>query len=304
VTYDPFAAGPFPVGMRGAEVTDPARPGRVLPFEIWYPDRDEGKRGARRPLIVASHSSGGHKRQLAYLCAHLASHGYIVAAPDHVGSTAADAAERARNAARNNVLSAAAREALIARMIADRVPDLRLVISTILGGGAGEVSRSVDGERIGLVGWSFGGWSVLATPESDERIGAVAAFAPAGASNPLPGILPVTLTFAWKRKVPTLLLAAERDQFIPVAGVQELYARTSSSKAMFILGGADHGHFADLVPDPGAVPAEQAHVFTRALTVAHMDGALRRNADAERFLAQDPVARLRERGIDAVRYAG
>ena len=303
MTYDPFTPGPLPVGMRGGEVSDPARPGRVLPYEVWYPESD-GKRGGRRPLVVASHSSGGHKRQLAYLCAHLASHGYVVAAPDHVGSTAADSAERARHAARNNVLSAAARDALIARMIADRVPDLRLVISTMLGGGAGEISRSIDADRVGLVGWSFGGWSVLATPEADERIGAVAALAPAGASNPLPGILPVTLTFAWKRKVPTLLLAAEGDRFIPLAGVQELYARLPSSKAMFILGGADHGHFADLVSEPGGVSAEQAHLFARGFTLAHMDAVLRRDGAAERFLADDPVAMVRERGVGAERWGG
>ena len=301
MTYDPFAPGPFPVGMRGGEATDPARPGRVLPFEVWYPDRDEGKRGARRPLIVASHSSGGHKRQLSYVCAHLASHGYIVAAPDHVGSTAADAAERARRAARNDVLSAAARDALIARMIADRVPDLRLVISTMLGSGMGELSRTLDPRRVGLVGWSFGGWSVLATPEADERVGAVAAFAPAGAANPLPGVLPVTLTFAWKRKVPTLLLAAERDRAIPLAGVEELYARVPSSKAMFVLRGADHGHFADPVVDPGPCTAEQAHLFTRGLTLVHLDGSLKGNTDAERFLT-NAAARLSERGVDAIRY--
>jgi dienelactone hydrolase len=304
MTYDPFAPGPFPVGMRGGEAMDPARPGRVVPFEVWYPDRDEGKRGARRPLIVASHSSGGHKRQLSYLCAHLASHGYVVAAPDHPGSTAADAAERARRAARNDVLSATARDALIARMIADRVPDLRLIISTMLSGTLGELSKTIDPARIGLVGWSFGGWSVLATPEADERIGAVAAFAPAGASNPPPGILPVILTFAWKQKVPTLLLAAEDDRSIPLSGVQELYARVPFSKAMFVLRGADHGHFADPVVDAGATTAAQAHLFTRALTVAHLDAALKGTADAERFLTHDPVATMRERGIDATQYSG
>jgi predicted dienelactone hydrolase len=303
VSYDPFAVGPFTVAMRSGEATDAARPGRVLPFEVWYPEQ-VGKRGTRRPLIVASHSSGGHKRQLSYVCAHLASHGYVVAAPDHIGSTAADAAERARRAAKNDVLSAAAREALIARMIADRVPDLRAIISTMLGGGAGDVSRTIDSDRIGLVGWSFGGWSVLATPESDARVGAVAAFAPAGGSNPLPGTLPVALTFAWQRQVPTLLLAAASDRSVPLSGVQELFERTPSRKQMFVLGGADHGHFADLVADPGECSAEHAHVFTRALTLAHMDLALKRDGGAERFLSDDPAARIRDRGVAAVQYRG
>ena len=299
MTYDPFAAGPFAVGMRGSEETDATRRDRVLPYEVWYPEG--AKRGAKHPLIVVSHSSGGHKRQLAYVCTHLASHGYIVAAPDHVGSTAADAAERARRAAKNEVLSAAARDALIARMIADRVPDLRFIIATMLGG---SLSQSIDSARIGLVGWSFGGWAVLATPEADGRVGAVAAFAPAGASNPLPGILPVALTFTWQREVPTLLLAAEDDRFIPLSGVKELFERAPSRKRMFVLRGADHQHFADQVTDAGACSPEQAHLFTRGLTLAHMDAALRRETKAERFLAEDTVARLRERGVSAEGWGG
>jgi len=298
MTYDPFTAGPFPVGMRASEAMDVTRRDRVVPYEVWYPDGREAER-SRHPLVIASHSSGGHKRQLAYLCAHLASHGYVVAAPDHVGSTAADSAERARRAAKNDVLTAAARDSLIARMIADRVPDLRLVISAVLGG---PLSKSVDGARIGLVGWSFGGWSVLATPEADPRIGAVAALAPAGASNPLPGILPVTLTFRWLREVATLLLAAEDDRFIPLSGVKELFDRAPSRKRMFVLRGADHQHFADQVTDPGACSPEQAHLFTRALTLAHFDAALRQDRAAQKFLDGQPVADLRARGVSAAAH--
>jgi len=298
MTYDPFTAGPFPVAMRAGEAMDVTRRDRVVPYEVWYPD-GRGAERTRHPLVVASHSSGGHKRQLAYLCAHLASHGYVVAAPDHVGSTAADSAERARRAAKNDVLTAAARDSLIARMIADRVPDLRLVITAVLGG---PLSKNIDGGRIGLVGWSFGGWSVLATPEVDPRIGAVTALAPAGASNPQPGILPVALTFKWQREVATLLLAAEDDRLIPLSGVKELFDRAPSRKRMFVLRGADHQHFADQVTDAGACSPEQAHLFTRALTLAHFDAALRQDRAAQKFLDGQPVADLRARGVSAAAH--
>lgn len=298
MTYDPFTTGPFAVGMRASEAIDVTRRDRVLPYEVWYPDGRDAARG-RHPLVIASHSSGGHKRQLAYLCAHLASHGYVVAAPDHVGSTAADAAERARRAAKNDVLTAAARDELIARMIADRVPDLRLIIATMLGG---PLSKSIDGGRIGLVGWSFGGWSVLATPEADPRVGAVAALAPAGAANPLPGTLPVTLTFAWQREVATLLLAAEDDRSIPLAGVKEMFERAPKPKRMFVLRGADHQHFADHVTDPGTCSPEQAHLFTRGLVLAHFDAALRQDRGARKLLDGQPVADLRARGVTAAAH--
>jgi dienelactone hydrolase len=298
VTYDPFTAGPFPVGMRASEAVDATRRDRVLPYEVWYPDGRDAAKG-RHPLVVASHSSGGHKRQLAYLCAHLASHGYVVAAPDHVGSTAADAAERARRAAKNDVLTAAARDVLIARMIADRVPDLRTIIGAML---SGPLSKSVDGGRIGLVGWSFGGWSVLATPEAEPRVSAVAALAPAGASNPLPGTLPVTLTFQWQREVATLLLAAEDDRFIPLSAVKELFERAPSRKRMFILRGADHQHFADQVTDPGTCSPDQAHLFTRGLVLAQFDAALRKDRAAQKFLDAQPIADLRARGVSAAAH--
>jgi len=36
--YDPFARGPFPVGVRTLELS---RGGRLLPVELWYPATDE-----------------------------------------------------------------------------------------------------------------------------------------------------------------------------------------------------------------------------------------------------------------------
>ena len=197
------------------------------------------------------------------------------------------------------MITAAAREALIARMIADRVPDLRLIIATMLGG---PLSKSIDGGRIGLVGWSFGGWAVLATPEADPRVGAVAALAPAGASSPLPGTLPVTLTFKWQREVATLLLAAEDDRLVPLSGVKELFERAPKPKRMLVLRGADHQHFADQVTDAGPCSPEQAHLFTRALTLAHFDSALRQDRAAQKLLDGQPVADLRARGVSAAAH--
>ena len=38
--YDPFARGPFPVGVRTSSLTDSSRD-RTLPFEVWYPATDD-----------------------------------------------------------------------------------------------------------------------------------------------------------------------------------------------------------------------------------------------------------------------
>jgi dienelactone hydrolase len=167
-----------------------------------------------------------------------------------------------------------------------------------------EFSDRIDARKIGLVGWSFGGWAALATPEADPRVSAVVALAPGGSSKPLPGIIPATLTFAWSREVPTLFLVAERDRFTPLPGQYELFERTRSAKRMFILRGADHQHFADVIDDPGPCSPESAHVFTRGLALAHFDAVLKEERGALDFLTGDVAGALREHGVDATPYSG
>lgn len=213
-------------------------------------------------------------------------------------------------------------DARIAAVIASRVPDIRFLLDHLLS----DRGLGLDAQRIGLVGHSFGGWTVLATTEVEPRIRSVVAMAPGGNSNPRPGILRVTLGFGWDRDVPTLYLAAENDIMIPLAGVNELFDRTPSSKRMFILRRADHQHFVDDVEaeheairaasfpgDAAWIPAamqpidqlssgEQAHVFVRGLTLAHLDATLRGSEGASRFLAGDVVGALAARGVEAIAY--
>ena len=305
--YDPLAAGPHQVDVRTIEATDQAR-GRLFPIEIWSPAQS-----GLRPLIVFSHYSGGHRRTATYLCTHLASHGYVVAAMDHSEVVAPELARRAGEAA-------AERAARIDGIIASRVPDVRFLLDHLLAGGA---DIEIDASRIALVGHSFGGWTVLATPEVELRVRSVVAMAPGGSSNPKSGILPLKLTFDWGRDVPTLYLAAENDVPIPLAGVYELFDRTPLSKRMFILRRADHQHFIDDVeeaheavraatfpPEAAWIPAamrpiaelssgEQAHMFVRGLTLAHFDATLRQMEVADRFLSNDVEADLAARGVEA-----
>ena len=340
--YDPFARGPFQVGVRTTEATDSAR-GRVFPCEIWYPaqvadaDRPAGPDGAREapvlpgtyPLIVFSHWAGGHRRVSTFLCTHLASHGYVVAALDHSEVVAPELAPREGE-------TETERAARVEAIIASRVPDVRFLLDYLVGRGLstalvgaadnGAADIELDPMGIGLVGHSFGGWTVLATPEVDRRVRTVVALGPGGSAHPRPGVLPLKLTFEWGRDVPTMYLAAEDDTPIPLAGVYELFDRTPGSKSLFILRRADHQHFLDDVegvheavratPSPGEaawIPAamrpitelssgEQAHLFVRGLTLAHLDATLGGLVAAERFLAGDVEAELATRGVEAIAH--
>lgn len=308
--YDPFVPGRFSVGVRTIEASDPVR-GRVFPIEMWYPAQP----GKAHPLIVFSHSSGGHRRSSTFLATHLASHGYVVAAMDHSEVVAAELRRREGETDTDQA-------ARIDAVIASRVPDVRFLLDYLLGATGSDIA--LDAARIGLVGHSFGGWTVLATAEVDPRVQAVVAMGPGGSTNPRPGILPLTLTFAWGRDVPTLYLAAEDDVMIPLASVYELFDRTPASKRLVILRRADHQHFLDdvegehealralsLPGDAAWIPSamrpiaelssgEQAHVFVRGLTLAHLDATLRQLNAAQRFLAGDVEAVLTARGVEAI----
>jgi dienelactone hydrolase len=247
----------------------------------------------------------------------LSSHGYVVAALDHSEAVAPELARRDGETAGQKAVRMEA-------WIANRVPDIRLLLDCLLDGAAWDSEAKLDPARIGIVGHSFGGWTALATPEVEGRIGAVVALAPGGSSRPKPGILPVKLTFAWGRDVPTLYLAAEGDTSVPIAGLYELFERTSATKRMVVLSRADHLHFMDDVeqlhetvrttpwtgelawipkemrPIAELCSGEQAHLFTRGLTLCHMDAVLRQRHEAQRFWAGDMEAELARRGVEGI----
>ncbi|HHO53375.1 MAG TPA: hypothetical protein ENK18_21520 [Deltaproteobacteria bacterium] len=108
----PDARGPHEVGVTTLEIVDDR--GKGLTIEVWYPAEPyEGDEpdpypevpitlGAYRfapaapgpfPLIAFTHGHIAIRYQSAFLCEHLASHGFVVVAPDHPGDTLLDARE-------------------------------------------------------------------------------------------------------------------------------------------------------------------------------------------------------------------
>ncbi|HEY3217265.1 MAG TPA: hypothetical protein VGK93_12315 [Candidatus Eisenbacteria bacterium] len=281
--------------------------------------RDAAPQSGTYPLILFSHSSGSHRRGATFLCTHLSSHGYVVAALDH---SEVVAAELARKDGETDEQRAARAQA----WITNRVPDVCFLLDHLLGRTAWGSEIRPDPARMGIVGHSFGGWTALASIEVEPRIGTVVALAPGGSSRPKPGILPAPLAFGWGRDVPTLYLVAENDTMTPLAGIVELFERTPATKRMVILRRADHAHFVDDVEEEHEtvrtmlftgelawIPKEmrpiaelcsgdQAHRFVRGLTVCHMDAVLRRQPEAQRFMDGDVEAELRARGVEGMVY--
>jgi len=108
----PYAqAGAYAVGVRAILIE--SDPSRVLSGFLWYPARADGqfayaeygygkrstvarqnappaRDGAPYPLIIFSHGYGSYAAQSVYLTEHLASHGFVVLAINHNGSTLGD----------------------------------------------------------------------------------------------------------------------------------------------------------------------------------------------------------------------
>jgi dienelactone hydrolase len=176
---------------------------------------------------------------------------------------------------------------------------------------------------VGLVGHSFGGWTVLAAADADPRVGAVVAMAPGGSEHPPPGVLRAPLAFTRRPAVPTLFLAAENDVPVPLDDVLDVYHRAGGPARLVVLRRADHQHFVDdvagdhealramslpgdaawmpaaMLPMDRLTPAEQAHDFVRGLTVAHLDAHLRGDPRARAWLGAGVAAHLADQGIEA-----
>lgn len=136
---------------------------RPLEVALWYPTEDRGTvemagenaafhgipvlRDAARepgdhPLVLLSHGYGGSWRNLAWLAERLVDAGYVVAAPDHPGTTTFD---------RDPARAAASFE---------RPRDLSRAADALLADPA--LAGRVDADRIAAIGHSLGGWTVAA----------------------------------------------------------------------------------------------------------------------------------------------
>ena len=279
-TYDPFARGPFPVGVETQTWTDAARE-RTLTVEIWYPGTDDyighdldpatmdwfipgwaadgvstpeelvpqqAVRGADWraaeepfPLVLLIHGWAGFRRESTFLGTHLASHGYVVVSPDVGGTTFA---EVDAFLAQQEPLGEP--EALLshARDNAEaRVGDVPFLICESI------ARLPVRHDGVGVTGASFGGYSSLVAPTADARVAAVAAMCPANDDSPIvrgSEVFNDLILAPWLSDPATMILAADRDSLLPLYGQLTLAAQLPATRRRVVsLANADHNHFVD-----------------------------------------------------------
>ncbi|MBC8292498.1 MAG: hypothetical protein H8E45_04950 [Proteobacteria bacterium] len=274
------ALGQWPVGVTTLQMADVSRldvdglSARPVAVELFYPStaaatagipldattlmggqmppspayRDVAMATGSFPLLVFSHGFAGTRNQSIYLVTHLASHGYVVASPDHHGNTLPDLL--------NGVVDFDS--------AVNRPVDISFLLDELLAANAtpGDfLEGAIDATRIGMSGHSFGGYTTLAIAGgaffydeplivagfeidpfggtfTDTRVKAIAPLAPAAFMFDDAFFTGIT--------VPTMLMAGTLDQTTPLADNQQRPFDNLPANAPFTALGTllDGGHLA------------------------------------------------------------
>lgn len=265
---DPGAPGRFPVGDATLTLVDAAR-GRTLVTELWYPaaapGRDAARRRGRFPLVLVAHGHCGVRTNYEHLTRHLASRGFVVAAPDFPGFTKAVC--DAGGPTSGLVDEPPEDLAFLARVLHDRA------------GPAAAVAAAVRGRRTGLVGHSLGGLATINAARAHRELAATVALAPAaGAATAAPfhGLTPPRAF---------LVVAGTADATVPPALFAVPFFRALPPPAWLVtITGGTHGGFTDVAggTSPAALARQQALV--RRYATAFLEGVLANRRRMRRFL--------------------
>ena len=216
-------------------------PTRTLPTDLYAPafgapgevspDAEIAFADGPFPLVVFAHGFAGSRTNFAGTLAHLASHGFVVAAVEFPSTNLT-----ALSTATANVVD-----------LIEQPRDVSFVINSLLGTGdpqAAHFGVVVDGDRIGLLGHSFGGGtaflSIVAGPLADDRVDAVVAVAP---FTCVLGAGALSATTA-----PVLIIQGTSDAISNAAWSDETHELMSPPKSLLRIIGGDHlGYFSDPV---------------------------------------------------------
>lgn len=193
--------------------------------------RDAPARGGEGPfpLVVFSHGHGAVRWQSTFYTVNLASHGYVVAAPDHVGDTLRDTA----------------RNALDATLVAFeyRPRDVSFLLDLFESLPANHaLSGLVDASRVGVTGHSFGALTSLRVAAQDPRVRAIVPQAPASADIALVGF-----PTGFRLGIPAMIQAAHGDRTLPWGeNVPSTWDRLSAPRALLDITRGGHFTFSDL----------------------------------------------------------
>ena len=294
--------GPYAVGLTSMVLTDREQPdvqnaksesGRVLPVDIWYPAKVRtgakavtytdllpsepprkpaaftvqglAVRGAapvagRYPLIILSHGYSGTPAAMTWLTENLASKGYVVAAIHHRDPDISDPSKAGQPLLRRPLDISFVARALLAQARAGTLP-------------------GVDPDRVGVIGYSMGGYGSLTVAGAGlDQTGRAAIGVPGGLLKPylrgapkagdlaIPGLKAVAVMApagggtgfkAWgpvglaDLTTPLLVIGGDRDRTVGFAdGIRTIYEQAVSADR-YLLVFQNGGHNIGMNGAPG-----------------------------------------------------
>ncbi|MFO0686884.1 MAG: dienelactone hydrolase family protein [Sandaracinus sp.] len=181
------------------------------------------------PAVVFSHCHGCMRYDVAEVAERLASHGIVVAAPDHVDDT---------------IWEAGSLPAIGPEFLAVRASDVSSVLDRLLDPTAAELPADlrghIDGTRVAVMGHSYGALTTGAAVSTDDRFAAALAIA---APISIFGLRPADV------HVPYLYLLASEDNSIGAAGnrvIRNDYAAAGAPAWLVEVADAGHWSFSDI----------------------------------------------------------
>jgi len=169
------------------------------------------------PLVLFSHGISGYRTQSSFLTTHLASWGFVVAAPEHLSRDL------------TAVLSGTVGQGQ------DDVADLRQSLAVVTDPARDPVlARVIDARRVAVVGHSLGGSAAIKLA-ADPSIATYVALAsgPTGLTPP---------------PKPALYVAGSADVIAPAERVAQGFPAVPAPKRLVVIGGATHLSFMDYCP--------------------------------------------------------
>lgn len=192
--------------------------------------RDARVRDGKFPLVIFSHGNGGMRSQNAFWCEHIASHGYIVVAPDHSGNCLMTLLD-----GKVTPYNQQGRE----QSAKDRPLDISFLIDWMTRLDAGGDSRfhgKLDLDHVAVAGHSFGAYTAAMVAEADDRVDAII---------PMAGV-----SLEWgPHDTPLLMFLAVEDDTIGADGnkrMKEYYESAAGPKYLVTVPDAGHYSFTEM----------------------------------------------------------
>lgn len=143
--------GPYATRRVSLVLRDPSRNDRTYPVELFLPENLAAVPG-QLPIVVFSHGLGDSHTSFLDV-EHIASYGFVVALPEHIGSNSQQ---------KEALLSGLDHDFFKPREFLDRPLDISFLLDELERTNASQYQGKLNTDQVAVIGHSFGGYTALA----------------------------------------------------------------------------------------------------------------------------------------------